>query len=38
LPAAAVRVWQSWRELALPQLLSLADFRKLPDLRVVRLL
>jgi hypothetical protein len=23
LPAAAVRVWQSWRELALPQLWSL---------------
>jgi NADH dehydrogenase len=38
LPAAAGRLWQSWRQLALPQLLSLADFRKLPDLRVIRLL
>jgi NADH dehydrogenase len=37
-PAAANRLWQGWRELALPQLLSLADFRKLPDLRVIRLL
>jgi hypothetical protein len=36
LPAAAGRLWQSWRQLALPQLMSLADFRKLPDLRVVR--
>jgi NADH dehydrogenase FAD-containing subunit len=38
LPAAAGRLWQAWRELALPQLLSLADFKTLPDLRVVRLL
>jgi NADH dehydrogenase FAD-containing subunit len=38
LPSAAGRLWQSWRELALPQLLSMADFRKLPDLRVIRLL
>jgi len=37
-PATANRLWQGWRELALPQLLSLADFRKLPDLRVIRLL
>lgn len=38
LPAAAGRLWRSWRELALPQLMSLADFRKLPDLRAIRLL
>lgn len=38
LPAAAGRLWRSWRRLAVPQLLSLADFRKLPDLRAVRLL
>jgi NADH dehydrogenase FAD-containing subunit len=38
LPAAAGRLWQGWRQLALPQLMSLAEFRKLPDLRVVRLL
>ena len=38
LPAAAGRLWQSWRQLALPQLLSLADFRKLPDLRAISLL
>jgi NADH dehydrogenase len=38
LPAAAGRLWQSWRRLAVPQLMSLADFRKLPDLRVIRLL
>ena len=38
LPAAAGRLWQSWRQLALPQLLSLADFQKLPDLRAIRLL
>jgi NADH dehydrogenase FAD-containing subunit len=36
LPAAAGRLWQSWRELALPQLMSLAEFRKLPDLKVIR--
>jgi hypothetical protein len=36
LPAAAGRLWQSWRQLALPQLLSLADFKKLPDRRTVR--
>ena len=38
LPAATSRLWQSWRELALPQLLSLADFKALPDLRVIRVL
>ncbi len=38
LPAATGRLWQSWRQLALPELLSLAEFRKLPDLRAVRLL
>jgi hypothetical protein len=38
LPAAAGRLWRSWRQLALPQLMSLADFRKLPDPRVLRLL
>lgn len=38
LPAAAGRLWRSWRQLALPQLMSLADFRKLPDLRAIRLL
>jgi hypothetical protein len=36
LPAAAGRLWQSWRELALPQLLSWADFRKQPHRRVVQ--
>ena len=38
LPAATGRLWRSWRQLALPQLLSLADFRKLPDRRAIRLL
>ena len=38
LPAAGGRLWQSWRRLAWPQLLSLADFRKLPGRRVVRML
>ena len=38
LPAAASRLWQGWRQLALPQLMSLADFRKLPDVRPIRLL
>ncbi len=38
LPAATGRLWQSWRELALPQLLSLADFKCLPDRRIVRVL
>ena len=38
LPAATGRLWQSWRQLALPQLMSLADFRKLPDRRAIRLL
>ncbi|MGL6110429.1 MAG: NAD(P)/FAD-dependent oxidoreductase [Rubrivivax sp.] len=38
LPAVTGRLWQSWRQLALPQLLSLADFKKLPDRRVIRLL
>ena len=36
LPAVTGRLWQSWRQLALPQLLSLADFRKLPDRRAIR--
>ena len=36
LPAAAGRLWQSWRQLALPQLMSLADFRELPDLKAIR--
>jgi hypothetical protein len=34
LPAASGRRWQSWRRLAWPQLLSLADVRKLIDRRV----
>ena len=38
LPATTSRLWQSWRQLALPQLLSLADFKKLPDRRAIRLL
>jgi hypothetical protein len=38
LPLASGRLWQSWRRLAWPQLLSLAEFRSLPDLRVIRLL
>jgi len=38
LPAATGRLWQSWCQLALPQLLSLADFSKLPDRRAIRLL
>jgi NADH dehydrogenase FAD-containing subunit len=38
LPAAGERLWQSWHQLAWPQLLSLADFQKLPDRRVVRFL
>ncbi len=38
LPAATGRLWQSWRELALPQLLSWADFRKQTDHRAIRLL
>lgn len=38
LPATAGRLWDSWRQLALPQLMSLADFRKLPDRRAIRLL
>lgn len=38
LPAATGRLWQSWRQLALPQLLSWADFRSQPDRRAVRLL
>jgi len=36
LPATAGRLWRSWRELALPQLMSLAAFRKLPDRRTIR--
>lgn len=38
LPAATGRLWRSWRQLALPQLLSLTDFSKLPDRRTIRLL
>ena len=38
LPATTGRLWQSWRQLALPKLLSLADFREHPDLKVIRLL
>jgi NADH dehydrogenase FAD-containing subunit len=38
LPAAGERLWQGWRQLAWPQLLSLADFQKLPDRRLVRIL
>lgn len=34
-PAAAGRLWQGWRQLALPQLLSLPAFRRLPDCRVL---
>ena len=30
LPAVAGRLWQSWRQLVLPQLLSWADFRRQP--------
>ena len=37
-PAAAGRLWSGWRQLALPQLMSLADFKTLPDIRPVRLL
>lgn len=37
-PAVAGRLWRSWRQLILPQLLSWADFRKQPHRRVVRLL
>jgi NADH dehydrogenase len=36
LPAAADRLWQGWQQLALPQLLSLAAFRKLPDCRTLK--
>ena len=38
LPGATGRLWQGWRKLAVPQLMSLADFSKLPDRRAVRLL
>lgn len=38
LPATVGRLRQGWRQLALPQLMSLADFRQLPDWRVIRLL
>jgi NADH dehydrogenase len=36
LPAAADRLWLGWQQLALPQLLSLAAFRKLPDCRTLK--
>ena len=38
LPAAAGRLWESWRQIARPQPVSLADFRKRPDFRSIRLL
>lgn len=38
LPAVTGRLWQSWRKLALPQLLSLADFTNLSDRWGIRLL
>lgn len=38
LPAASGRLWQGWRQLAVPQLMSLANFRNLPDHRSIRLL
>ena len=38
LPAVGQRLWQSWRQLAWPQLLTLTDIRKLTDRRVVRVL
>ena len=38
LPAAKARLWQGWRQLVVPRLLSLADLRKLPDRRPIRLL
>ncbi len=38
LPATGQRLWQSWRRLARPQLLSLANFEKLPHRKVVRVL
>ena len=38
LPAATGRLWKSWHKLALPQLLSLADFRNQPDRKAIRLL
>ncbi len=38
LPGATGRLWQGWRQLALPQLMSLSDFRNLPDRRSVRML
>jgi NADH dehydrogenase len=36
LPEAAGRLWQGWLQLALPQLMSAAAFRKLPDCRALR--
>jgi NADH dehydrogenase len=38
LPAVAGRLWESWRQIALPQIVSLADIRKRPDFRPIRLL
>lgn len=38
LPAAGARLWQSWSQLAWPQLLSLTDLRKLPERRAIRIL
>lgn len=37
-PAAIGRLWQGWRQLARPQLLSLADLKQLPDRLAIRLL
>lgn len=34
-PAAAGRLWQGWRQLALPQLMSLPRFRQLGDCRSI---
>lgn len=36
LPSAAGRMWTGWQQLAVPQLLSLAGFRALPDCRTLR--
>jgi NADH dehydrogenase len=36
LPSAAGRLWTGWQQLAVPQLLSLAGFRALPDCRTLR--
>jgi NADH dehydrogenase len=38
LPAVAGRLWQGWRQLVLPQLLTWADFRHRPHRRILELL